>query len=293
MIWKKITENKKLLIVFCGLLAGTSFLALWHISQRSKPRQKVQPEKTGVIKRENEKAQQAEVVEPPKREQLLYDVQLATFAADRDFPSFLAGAWSRKADYGFKAEDKQKDVSLGEPIVVYGIDEEIVGQLHREKDLVTAVKPVGEWIFPVQVKQEYRTLFGVRLRESGWKGDYLGNPYLAASFQGIRKVWASKDGDGFKLVSCVHPRSFFFIALHADKANLTPVTRVSLGSGEYLIPPPDWNSITPAGVALESLRLFWKEETMNDVPLDSVEQFGNAAVIETKNNENEETENED
>jgi hypothetical protein len=36
---------------------------------------------------------------------------------------------------------------------------------------------------------------------------------------------------------------------------------VSLGSGKYIAPPPDWSSITPAGVVLESLKRFWKSDT--------------------------------
>lgn|GEM_PF-3465913 len=203
------------------------------------------------------KIEQPNVPEPSKQEQL--DIQLATAAANRDFPGFLTGAWSRKMDYGFKATDEQNDVSLAEPVLVYSIDEKIVGNLNGVAGLVAAVKPIGELIYPVQVKQEYRSLFGVRLRSNNeWRGTYLGNPYLAASLQGIRKAWPSKDGDGFKLVSCIQPRSFFFIALNSDKPNLTPVTRVAMENGKYLAPPPDWNSITPAETVLESLKSFWK-----------------------------------
>ncbi|MFZ0034544.1 MAG: hypothetical protein WAK60_06105 [Sedimentisphaerales bacterium] len=217
------------------------------------------------------KTKKTQKADSSKTEDILYDVNAATSAAKRDFPRFLKAAWSRKADYGFKADDEQNDVSLAEPILVYGIDEDIVGKISGEGGLAAAVEPVGEWIYPVQVKKEYRTLFGVRLRKSGWGGTYLGNPYLAASLQGIRKTWASKDGDGFKLVSCIQPRSFFFIALHADKPNLTPVTGVSLGEGQHFAPPTDWKAITAAGPVLESLKHFWKEnKDTNDVPLDSI-----------------------
>jgi hypothetical protein len=229
------------------------------------------PSKTKETQRaDSSKTEQKQVIEPLKTEQMLYDVNLATLAANRDFPKFLAGAWTQKMKYGFKAADEQNDVSLANPIFVYGIDEEIVGKLNKEEDLAAAVEPVGEWIYPVQVKREYRTLFGVRLRSNNeWRGTYLGNPYLAASLQGIRKIWSSKNGDEFKLVSCIQPRAFFFIALHTDKPNLTPVTRISLGKGQYLAPPADWHSITPAGAVLESLKRFWKAD-MNDVPLDSI-----------------------
>jgi hypothetical protein len=116
-------------------------------------------------------------------------------------------------------------------------------------------------IYPVEVKQEYRTLFGVRLRSNNeWKGTYLGNQYLAASLQGIRKAWSSKGVDDFKLVSCTQPRSFFFIALHAKKPNLTPVTRVSVREDKYLLPPAKWDSVTEAKPVLESLKRFWKKE---------------------------------
>ena len=220
------------------------------------------PSKTGQPQSPKlSKTEQPNVPDSPSREkQRTHNIQQATVAANKSFPRFLKGAWPQKTDYGFKAEDEQNDVSLAEPILVYSIDEEIVGKLNREEDLASAVELIGELIYPVQVKQEYRTLFGVRLRGDEWRGTYLGNPYLAASLQGIRKAWTSKDGDGFKLVSCIQPRSFFFIVLHADKPNLTPVTRVSLGGDKYLAPPPDWSSITPAGGVLESLKSFWKSD---------------------------------
>lgn len=200
-----------------------------------------------------------------KEEQQTHNIQQATVAANRDFPGFLKSAWPQKTDYGFKATDEQNDVSLAEPIFVYGIDEEIVGKLTGAAGLATAVEPVGELIYPVQVKQEYRSLFGIRLRDDGeWRGAYLGNPYLAASLQGIRKAWISKNGDDFKLVSCIQPRSFFFIALNAGKPNLTPVTRVAVGNGKYLVAPADWKVVTPAETVLESLKRFWKSDT-NDI----------------------------
>jgi hypothetical protein len=217
------------------------------------------------------KKQQSRTTEHSETEQL-HNVQLATLAANRDFPGFLKGAWPQKTDYGFKAEDEQNDVSLAEPILVYSIDEEIVGKLNREEDLAAAVELIGELIYPVQVKQEYRTLFGIRLRDGKWRGTYLGNPYLAASLQGIRKAWTSKDGDGFKLVSCIQPRAFFFIALHADKPNLTPVTRVAIGE-QHFAPPTDWNSITPAGGVLESLKRFWKSDANGTGQLNDTNQI--------------------
>ncbi len=232
------------------------------------------PSKTGQSQSPKlSKTQQPNVPDSPSKEkQRTHNIQQATVAANKSFPGFLKGAWSQKTDYGFKAEDEQNDVSLADPILVYSIDEEIVGKLNREEDLASAVELAGELIYPVQVKQEYRTLFGVRLRGDEWRGTYLGNPYLAASLQGIRKAWTSKDGDGFMLVSCVQPRSFFFIAMHSGKPNLTPVTRVSLGGGKYLTPLPDWKSITPAGGVLESLKSFWK----SDADANGIEQLNDA-----------------
>jgi hypothetical protein len=251
-LWRKekgLAISGLLVVLFAVLVAGLLLVAV------------LTPKKTQPISPKLSKIEQPNVPEPSKREQLLYNIRLATAAANRDFPGFLTGAWSRKMDYGFKATDEQNDVSLAEPVLVYSIDEKIVGNLNGGAGLVAAVKPIGELIYPVQVKQEYRSLFGVRLRSNDeWRGTYLGNPYLAASLQGIRKAWTSKDGDGFKLVSCIQPRSFFFIALNSDKPNLTPVTRVSLENGKYLAPPPDWNSITPAETVLESLKRFWKSD---------------------------------
>jgi hypothetical protein len=239
-------------VFFAVLAAGFLAAAVWA-AEPSKTNQS-EPAKPSQTK-------PSQNAEPSKTEKALYDVNAATLAAKRDFPKFLRSAWENKTDYGFKSSDDQNNVSLAAPIFVYGIDEEIVGKLKKEKDLAATVEPVGELIYPVEVKQEYRTLFGVRLRSNNeWKGTYLGNPYLAASLQGIRKAWSSKGNDNFKLVSCTQPRSFFFIALHANKPNLTPVTRVSVAKDKYLLPPADWKSVTEAGPVLESLKHFWKTE---------------------------------
>lgn len=254
--------SQLLVAIFAVLIIGSLLFAVWAVKASKSKQSPVS---------ETPKSKQSPASEPSKQEPLL-NVQLATSAANRDFPRFLKGAWPQKKDYGFKVEDEQNDVSLAEPIRVYSIDGEIVAKLNRAEDLAAAVKPIGELIYPVQVKQEYRTLFGIRLRDGEWRGTYLGNPYLAASLQGIRKAWASKNGDGFKLVSCIQPRSFFFIALNTDKPNLTPVTRVAIGSGQYLVPPADWKVITPAETVLEPLKSFWKASDTNNVPLDNIVQ---------------------
>jgi hypothetical protein len=239
-------------VLFAVLIAGLLLVAIRAIGA---------PKKAQPTSPDLSKIEQPNVPDSlSRKEQRTHNIQQATVVANKSFPGFLKGAWSQKTDFGFKAQDEQNDVSLAEPILVYSIDEEIVGKLNREGDLASAVELIGELIYPVQVKQEYRTLFGVRLRGDEWHGSYLGNPYLAASLQGIRKAWTSKDGDGFKLVSCIQPRSFFFIALHADKPNLTPLTRIAVGGGQFLVPPTDWKSITPAGVVLDSLKRFWKSD---------------------------------
>jgi hypothetical protein len=240
-----------LLGIFAILIIGILLLGIGGCGQKAG-----QPQSPKLSKTEQPNAPGS----PSRKEQRTHNIQQATAAANRDFPRFLKGAWLQKIDFGFKAQDEQNDVSLAAPILVYSIDEEIVGKLNREEDLASAVELIGELIFPVQVKQEYRTLFGVRLHGDEWRGAYLGNPYLAASLQGIRKAWTSKDGDSFKLVSCIQPRSFFFIALHTAKPNLTPVTRVSVGKDKTLVPPADWKSVTDAKPVLEALKHFWKTE---------------------------------
>jgi hypothetical protein len=263
-----------IVVFIAGLLAVAA--------QAAEPSKKKQSRVPG-----QSKTKQSQTAMSSKTEQVLYDVNLATLAANRDLPKFLTSAWSRKTDYGFKATDEQNDVSLASPIFVYGIDEEIVGKLKKEKKLAAAVEPVGEVIYPVEAKGEYRTLFGVRLRSNNeWRGTYLGNPYLAASLQGIRKVWSSKNGDDFKLVSCTQPRSFFFIALHTDKPNLTPVTRVSVGEDKYLLPPADWNSVTEAGPVLESLKHFWKTEATAENGVPSDDSTGRAGKNNRNKNDN-------
>ena len=111
-------------------------------------------------------------------------------------PKFLKGAWPQKTDYGFKAEDEQNDVSLAEPILVYSIDEEIVGKLNREEDLASAVELIGELIYPVQVKQEYRTLFGVRLRGNEWRGLIWATPILPHRFKAFERRGHQKMATG-------------------------------------------------------------------------------------------------
>lgn len=195
---------------------------------------------------------------------IIQDVQKAKDAAQRDFPKFLTAALLKKADYGFKPDDTQANVSLGEPIFVYALPPEIIADLTVDgANLVSLIEPAGEWIFPVQVSNEYRTLFGVRLRGNGkeWKGSYLGNSDLAGKLQGIRLAWSAGDVDRFKLVSCVSPRAFFFISLDVPYANLTPVTMISLDSGEKMEPPSQWKEVRPAQIALEILKAYSKRQS--------------------------------
>jgi len=179
-------------------------------------------------------------------------------AAKVDFPGFLEAAWPQKTDFGFHKDDTMESVALVTPICVYGIDEEVSKLVRDGKSLATVVQPVGEWIFPVMAGKAYRTIFGVRLVGGKWKGVYFGNPYLAKSFGGLRKVW----GNGFRLLSSTDPRGFFFIVPENKKPNLTPMTRVVLNNGKILVPELDWHSLQKAQDVLDALDSYWSSKAL-------------------------------
>ena len=180
--------------------------------------------------------------------------------SQRDFPSFLAAAWSSKEEYGFQPEDREGSVSLARPVRVYGIDEETAMRAGPSRDLYNELDPVGEWIFPVQVGGTYRTLFGVRLLDGKWRGTYFGNPYLAKSLQSIRHAWSSKDEDSFHLVSCVRPRSFLYIVRDGAYPNLTPVTPIALCGTNAVLPPRDWRNLKTSKDMIDVLMSVWVSE---------------------------------
>lgn len=199
---------------------------------------------------------------------LLLDIQHVKSAANRDFPSFLDAAWGQKEDYGFETADEKKNISLGQPVCVYGLDQATVETIKNADELISNLKPVGEWIFPVCADDSYRTLYGVRLRKNEWRGSYLGNPYLAKSLQDIRKVWSKNQHDKFILVSCVQPRSFYFNATE-EKLNLTPITPITSNRCDSIQPPGDWKNITPLKVVLKSLKCFWEENNIDGIILEN------------------------
>lgn len=190
---------------------------------------------------------------------VLFDIQQAKNAAQRDFPKFLDAAFEQKSGYGFLPDDTQESASLAEPVFIYDLNAEKARALTGDYSNLAAIfEPAGEWIFPVQVAGEYRTLFGVRFFGSAWKGAYLGNPYLAKSIQGIRSAWSDKGIDRFKLISCVNPRAFFFNIPSEQEANLTPVTVIALASGERVLPPEQWCDLRPASKVMHIVQSYWQ-----------------------------------
>ncbi len=191
--------------------------------------------------------------------------QEAWQAARRDFPKFLTAALKRGSDYGFLPTDVAESVALAEPIPVYSLTPPTGAGLSPDgRDLYGAVAPAGEWIFPVAVSNAYRTLFGVRLRGSGWKGSYLGNPVLAANLQGIRCAWSTNGVDRFDLLSCVNPRGFFFSVPGHTPPNLTPALPVIQPPALSLSPPSDWAAVTPAHTLLASLNAYWAQQAQEE-----------------------------
>jgi hypothetical protein len=190
-------------------------------------------------------------------DEALSESALIKAAVEEDFQRFIKAAWQRKESYGFHADDRIEAVTLDRPVCVFGIDENLIENIVDVDNLVSNIRPVGEWMFPVMAHGEYRTLFGVRKHEYGWKGVYLGNPYLAHAVEKLRRAWSLDGEDSFKLVSCVSPRSFWFIVTSVSMPNLTPLTMVELGPDRKFLPPEDFSMLTPASDAASALKDYW------------------------------------
>jgi len=188
-------------------------------------------------------------------------IQRASDAAHEDFPNFLRAALQRPADYGFMPGDDDSNVRLASPLFIYNLAADSTNSVAADgSNLLSVIEPAGEWIFPVSVgNDDYRTLFGVRLHGQVWKAAYLGNSYLAKQIQGLRAAWRKDGIDRFKLVSCVNPRAFFFIVEDAPLPNLTPLTPLVFGPNQKLMPPSDWQEITPASISVGFLKALWSQ----------------------------------
>lgn len=188
----------------------------------------------------------------------LMDMDLMKQSAQRDFPKFIQAALRNKSDYGFKEEDSIDNISLVDPVCVWNLNKEYLENITNIESIDQGLEPTNECLFPVVINSEYRTLFAVRKRGSIWKGSYLGNPLLAKNLQELRSFW-SKDGkDLFKLVSCVFPRSFWYVLVHETTPNLTPLTEVSL-DGESIPAIKDVSSWVSAEKMITRLKTFWQE----------------------------------
>jgi hypothetical protein len=181
-------------------------------------------------------------------------------AAEKDFHQFLQASWEIKKEYGFQANDKMEEASLAKPVPVYGIDPEKAGKLKAGSSILPSIDATGSWLFPVEVKGRYRTMFlVVRQGDGAFKGVSLGDPDLAGKLQKLRRVWSVKGEDRFRYVTCFNPRSSFFIVTSVSKPNLTPLTKIELGPKEKLTPPADPASWMSASKVIPKLQKFWSE----------------------------------
>lgn len=189
-------------------------------------------------------------------------------AAERDFPRFRDAALMSGEEYGFHPEDSRETVSLAEPVFVYHLDADAAKDLEDDfSNFSQILQPAGEWMFPVQVNGQYRTIFALRPRGDGWRGVYLGNSQLALLLQELRSVWPGTGEDRFMLISCVDPRGFFFVALDAPEPNLTPLTRMQATSGRKLDLPENLDEVFPIETTMQFLRDLWAESE-GEVPDD-------------------------
>jgi hypothetical protein len=193
----------------------------------------------------------------------------AALAAHRDFPAFLSAALQDNLGrgYGFAPGDTSTTVALGAPLRVYGLDSSLRETNWEGKSIATLVTPVGEWMFPVLVGREYRTIFGVRLIEGHWRGAYLGNPSLARQVRELRIAWGGRKRDRFLLVSCPSPRGFLFALPDERPDNLTPLTVLTLHKNRALVPPINLRELAPASDTLRRLAEYWRSpEQPNSQP---------------------------
>jgi len=190
---------------------------------------------------------------------LVFDEAAAIAAAERDFPGYLDAAWKSKTDYGFRTDDDQADVSLASPIPVFALRRDAITPDRAPASIVDILEPAGEWIFPVQAQGAYRTLFGVRLTDKGWKAVYLGNPYIAKALQELRAAWNANGADDFRLISSFHPRAFLFSVPGSAQLNLTPLTAVVDNGQQYFLPPSDLRALVPYEKTIATLFRYWED----------------------------------
>lgn len=189
---------------------------------------------------------------------ILMDTDLMKQAAQTDFPKFIQAAFKNKLDYGFKEDDSIDSISLAEPVCVWNLNKEYLQNITNIESIDQGLEPANECLFPVVINGEYRTLFAVRKKKSGWKGSYLGNPLLAKNLQDLRFFWSKDNKDLFKLVSCVFPRSFWYVLVNETTPNLTPLTEVSL-NGRTILAVKDVSSWSPSEEIMMDLKKFWEE----------------------------------
>lgn len=174
--------------------------------------------------------------------------------AEAALPAFLDAAWKLRSDYGFADDDPRSAVTLGQPFEVFSLDQELAARVEAGATLVQALQPAGEWIFPVQVHGQTRTLFGLRPSGDHWRGVYLGNPVLASALEQICAAHADRSP---LLLSSLEPRAFFFTVPQSAPQNLTPITDLTLVGGAALSAPGDWRQLQPASEVLAHLETQW------------------------------------
>ncbi len=172
-------------------------------------------------------------------------------------PAFLDAAWPQRADFGFRETDRREQATLGVPWPVLELNAATCATWRAGRPLDEALVSAGEWIYPVGVDDEPRTLLGVRRIGDTWRPVYLGNPQLAASLAAIRRAWADTPDAEPLLVSCTSPRAFFLTVRGQAPESLTPITIAPVFGDEVLSPPSDWLELTPATVTVEQLEAFW------------------------------------
>ena len=156
----------------------------------------------------------------------------AITAAQQGLQRFLKSITAEElGGFNFSSRKEMNEAILGEPIRVYIVKPESVGNFISYGSMYDIVSPTGRIYFPVLTKGVTRTFLYVELEEDKWEAIGLGSSGLAIEWESLIKKWPSTQGYKHVFIEALD-FTFVAIEIHPGGEKQTNTFFIKLGCND-------------------------------------------------------------
>jgi len=152
-------------------------------------------------------------------------------AAQKGLPIFLNTIPKEDLlQYHFFSKEEFAVAALGEPFQVYTIPPEKILTYDGKSSILDMISASSQWLFPVIVRNESRTILAVDFIGGKWRAVEIGGG-LAKPWAAVLKSWPFSSGYKHFYVRVLQAMSEFVVLLNSGKITIMPLESAVISLG--------------------------------------------------------------